>query len=434
MITYPFFLKLFGFWDLVSERNEIKSNQKIEIVIDGENIATKRINSNTSLYHKPKIRGFVNWSYTLLVFSIISWLGAYALIKAVVEQDPKYVTSNLFTYLFVTQYFTGWKYFAKTHFVDIIKDSGKNKNYVMIPFVLSMFISVVLVIVTTIFLVTGTSINIYSDLYDNHDGVWKGLIICLMILEKFYSYNIFFINTVAFTMILVIQSEKIVNFAAKLNTMVDNLEEFLISDVITDFLTIKGEYGKTVTNFNDMFSSLTVLGVLGAYFTSINHHNTEFVGALQYMNSGCFVIIECVYIYAVSKVKRSIGEINGVINSPKFATTYLGRIQMEELGNADITTHRDRNGRTNSMVIMDAIESLNERDSYIEKLTLRTMIKIHETTQMNDWLGLNSKLTQEWETFTLLGFVIDDTTLITRGLTMTAGYFMATNLKTEFGF
>lgn len=255
-----------------------------------------------------------------------------------------------------------------------------------------------------------------------------------MILEKFYSYNIFFINTVAFTMILVIQSEKIVNFAAKLNTMVDNLEEFLISDVITDFLTIKGEYGKTVTNFNDMFSSLTVLGVLGAYFTSINHHNTEFVGALQYMNSGCFVIIECVYIYAVSKVKRSIGEINGVINSPKFATTYLGRIQMEELGNADITTHRDRNGRTNSMVIMDAIESLNERDSYIEKLTLRTMIKIHETTQMNDWLGLNSKLTQEWETFTLLGFVIDDTTLITRGLTMTAGYFMATNLKTEFGF
>ena len=72
-----------------------------------------------------------------------------------------------------------------------------------------------------------------------------------------------------------------------------------------DYSELKSHHTKSVIKLNNIFSSLTLLGLINAYFLTINF-DTKFVGIFDYIEIGAFLIGEFMYIYSISRIKLSV--------------------------------------------------------------------------------------------------------------------------------
>jgi len=276
-------------------------------------------------------------------------------------------------------------------------------------------------------------------------------LVVLLSFNTFYSYSIFFTNLLIFSSIFIIHSINIRHYTEKLTEYVkNNTEELTTESVIKDYSELKAQHTKSVSKLNNMFSSITVIGILSGYFMSINF-GTKFLGIFNYIEIVCFLITEAIYLYSISRVKLSSSGVASIINSPLFVSRFLSRSPLEEFASDIIFNNSDeieeikennnlvrRTSKNNDLMIMEKINNnlsnhgKTKKIDFIKDLSIRSVIKNHENAESLDWIVLNFKLNSPWENFKLFGFEIEDTTLIQKTTAVLTGLLMLLHLNDTF--
>ena len=453
MPFYINFLKIFGFRGLISESTSIHKNgessvqmQEIVINVDDEfNIEKNVVKTNKSFYRRAPFRISFNIIYSLFIIASILWPAVYAIVQSFKKTEARYLTSNVFTVLFVVQYFVGLFYYQSDHFIKTMKRNKSYDWYIKLLLIVGIIVSIILTIVSIILLTTGSNLVVYSELWNSTNTTGKVFIGVVLIIDKFYSYNIFFTNLIIFSAIFIIHSLEIKKYTMRLEDYVNNNADGLTIESITkDYSELKTQHTQSVIELNNLFSSVTLFGIIGSYFITVNYESL-FVGPLHYVDASCFLITECAYIYSISRVKLSVSNIQSIINSPRFVSRYLSRVDLEDftgdLINTDTSDSSPSKRDANRLKItLKRAKSLNPSTSqkkkidFIKDVSMRTMIKGHENAEGIDWVILNNKLGGPWENFKLVGFDIDDATLIKKTSAVLVGLVMLLHLNNTFGF
>ena len=465
MTYYTKFLKVYGLQELISINksydNDDNDDQSVElnsvaIEIDSDqNVVKKVVDENTSFYRSSLLRLPFNILYFLFVTVSKSWPLVYAIIQAVKEKDIRYLTSNVFTALFVIQYFLGMLYYRTSHYKKTMKRNKAYSKYITIGSYILGIISILIAASAVALLLLETNVNTYTELYKDANTVSKVFIGITLFLDQFYNYGIFFTNLIVFASVFIIHSLQVRKYTEKLDKNVENhTEELTIESIIKDYSSLKSQHTKSVLTMNNLFSSITLLGLISAYFMTINF-DTKFVGVLHYVETVCFLITECVYIYAISRVKLSVSTIGAIINSAKFITRFLSRSEMEQFAGEYIddksepsvrlrTGGKKSNKGPSCRSTKDLKQSLlaNNRNvihsrhkiDLIKDLSMRSVIKNHENAESLDWVVLNNKLGDSWENFKLFGFDIDDSTLAKKTVAVVTGLIMLLHLNNSLIF
>ncbi len=420
MSYYIQFLKAFGFRGLISEyhladdEDNIHQHQEVTIEVDRENNVTINTTETAKEWYRYKpFRFTINTLYVIIILLSLTWSFIYAIVLTVRHREWNYVYSNVFTLAIIIQYFAGWKYNQSNHFIRIARQRHEYHKRIYWSFMIGVMASVSLAIVSVALLVSDANIIIYGDIYANADLRQKIFTAIALFIDKFYSYNIFFTNMITFATVFTLHSIDIEKYASTLEGYVDNNEGGLTIDSITkEYAELKSHHAKSVTMMNTVFSSITILGAIALYFLNDNY-GTKFAGPLFIVDFVCFLIIECSYIFVITKVKGAVSSIISIINSPEFTERYLSREELVDFeGDAatSVPCMEDMVRRAS------VVQSSHTIDALIRDIGLRNMIKSHENAEGIDWMILSWKLSGPWENFQIMGFDIEDTTIIQRAV------------------
>ena len=136
-----------------------------------KNVVVKEKN----FYRKKNIRLFINIIYFLFVFSLLTWKAIYSFYKAIDVKDIRYLTSSIFTALFVVQFILGTIYYKDNHFQRVMKRNRHYKKYILNGFKLIICLSLIISIASVVLLITDKDINIFSELYENSGTIEKNI-------------------------------------------------------------------------------------------------------------------------------------------------------------------------------------------------------------------------------------------------------------------
>lgn len=287
---------------------------KIEIVIGKDGIPTKKVETK----NKPK-KSIVNIHVLniikiTLISVLISWTTCYLIYKTIEKKDSVILLSSSSHVLFVIQYILGSIYYRTKHFKSICNDHLDRLNKYNI---ISFSISIILSLTALLLLVFGHYINVYSDIYEDISIVGKVFICILLIIDKTLSYTIFLTNIMLFVVVFFIHINKVKNFRNILNKKINDSEQVELNIIVNDYSLIKSQYSKSVDNFNSIFSSVAVFGLIQIYY--ITNFKSDLI---EYFNTFVFVLIFIIQLYVISKITQTIDTIKILINSQKFNDLY----------------------------------------------------------------------------------------------------------------
>lgn len=388
-----------------------KQEHEVIIQIDSENNIQTTTNTNQTdkwTKYKPIITNII---HIFAIFCLIGWESFYVFINAIVIKNAKYFLCNIFSLMYLSQYLSVIWYIKKIKFGTIIK----NEHLANIVLLCNIIISNIIPVLTIIFVVCDIHVNVYSDIYKKLNTVSSGFLCLLLYLSKYFSYSIFFVNVTIFTLIFMGHCFDIQNYVTKLNDIIDKKTTDVSSNmIINDFCELKERHSMYVTIMNSLFSFVTFFGIIGSYFVLVNF-GSEYTGALNYIDIGCFVLIESIYLYTITSVKRSVGDIQKIIFSQKYILHSLAKLDLEE------------------MPFIDESEPVDKKINGIKLVSIRNMIKIHEVSESIDWLVLNKKLEEPWDNFHFMGFEIQDVDIVKQLSAIIIGILMLFNVNNMFG-
>lgn len=417
---YNIFLQFFGLKTLLTLKKNTNNNRVILEIDTKFNVDKYQLKHTTKCWKTSIFRNIINIMYIILVGALISWPCIYILIDAFFN-NLSIILINVFTFLPIIQYFVGLKYYNSKRFTKMMGKFDTYDKHTISSLCVATIISILISVLSIYFLVSDINLTIYSHLYNNSDAFIIKLLICiLMFVTKLYSYGIILINAVMFSIIFISHSDQINEYVDKFGEYIVNNEEGMtIESIISEFSEQRTMYSKSVNRMNGIFSSLTVIGLIGGYFLSINF-GTEYVGALHYISLSLFLIIELLYFYIIDRVKNNVSNIISIIDSDKFTIKFLTKTSLSYYNNDDYYNN------------VETLEIMNENESkykknHIKEMALRTMIKSHENAESINWLVLNNKLHMSWQQFNILGFEIDDSQLIQKISALVIGLFIFTN-------
>lgn len=451
IISYMYlnFLKVYGLLEILNKSKDKNIQDTVElkeivINVNPKNEITNNIvNTKKPFYKNSKFITSINYLYMLFIIMVVVWPCLYILLISILRENTIYITTNMFIFIHLVQYIFGLIFYQNDFFTQVIVYIKKYDKKITISYVFTTIISIILSTIFVILLCLNFNLNIYSELYNNMELSGRICFIIAILLNKIYSYNIYFSNIIMFSSNSIIQSIKINNYANKLNKLVsNNIKNINIEYIIKDYITLKEYHTQSINKLNNIFSSITLLGIIGLHFM-ILHFNTIYSNVFTYIDILCFAIIEGLYIYSMNKVKSASSEIKELINSPKFIDFFLskdsfigfdGDTYMNYKEELDIINKKNKKNkkykRTNSDKLKNT-DSLNKKMNFIKDKTLRLVIKAHESSDNIDWIILNSLLSEEWDKYSLLGFEIDDGTLIEKLIAIIIGFFMLSNISSK---
>lgn len=494
MALYEYFLKALGLRGAISQKiidlNSPTQKHNIEINVDKKfNIEKNIVGLNRSFYEKIYFRMPFNLIYFMIVLIILLTPCIYTIARTFYQLEVKYITSNLFTFLFVIQYLIGYYYYQTTHFGKTMRRYEKYNKYILIAFVICTIITILINIGAVLFLIYGINITLFSEVYNYFDIYGKVIIAITMSIIKLYSYGLLLSNLIIFSSVFICCSLEIKKFASKLEQFILNNEEGLTIDSITkEHAEKKTHYSNLVSNLNMMFSTITACGIIGSYFVIVNYE-TNFVGIFHYVDIVLFVIIEIIYLFSINRVKNSISSIQSIVGSENMIDRYLSRTNLEQIAGDNMITDvmdttnivNDNNikqiKKSNKTILIEAIKesknidhddinreindiseshnvidgvnpqqdknyinkymipnNMNKKLNYIRDLGMRTMIRSHENAEGIDWLILNRKLGESWDNFNIFGFDIEDTKIIEKVIVVVLFFIGMTSLDKRLGF
>lgn len=478
MRFYTYFLKIYGLEVLISDHkncnrnisnHDIEQPQEREIILEidpSNNIRKTVIEEKKSLIKNNIIKYPINVSYIILIVCILSWLIIASIVESIIMGDGRYFTSNMFTIMYLFQYIAGLLFYRETFFKDAIKGMSDHHIKLLLLYIGSLVLSLIMSSLGVVILLNNLNVTIYDKFYRESNNVGQVFISILLFINRFYAYNIFFVNVITFSSILINQRSKINNYKSKLNEIItNNNNDITISDMIIEYTELQAYHKRAVESLNKIFSSITVVGLIGCYFTILNY-STPFVGIFSYIDISFYIIIEIVYIYSISGIKRTIDDIKKIIGSPKFVIKFLNKSELNNIngdvyknyidviGNVDnnpdielFDINRNITNRTseykrseivqiiqNDLRSNDSMRDMNKKVDVIKNMLYRNIILSNENSIDLDWIILYDKLLEPWECFNIFGFDIDDNQLVQKFIFVAFGLLGILRLNAKIGF
>ena len=431
MSLFNTILKINGFIPLIVSENANADNEELKTIVvtvdDATNDVDQHIVNKHNVWYKNKyIRNPINMIYMACVLLIISWPSVYQIIKAIVDSDIRFITANIYSYMYLIQFILGMIYFRKKHFRLSLTYMEQYQVYLTVFCVAGIVISLVLSIVSFVLLITGLNINIYSMAYYGSSDTVRSFLAIAIFTNKMYSFSSFFANVVAFSSIFIMHSFRIKKFSDGLEELTNTKFNLTIQSIIKDFTELKEYHTKSVNKLNNLFSAITIFGIISCYFTFL-YQNTSFVGIDTYIDTCCFIVIEAVYIISISRTKASASDISDIINTTTFSDLFLSKYNFEVIIG---DTYDNYKKNLDTMIRDRVLETDNgKKINFIKELSLRSVISLTESNASIDWIILNDKLNADWSSFQIFGFKIDDSNLIKQLLTIIVGFFMLSNIN-----
>lgn len=446
MKHYIHFLKLYGLKNIIANYSTLEDSQfEINLDDDGD-LNTKVISDPIKFIRHWYVRYILNYSYCLLIFCILAWELIYVFYKTI--SDISYLELNIFRILNIVQFILGIYYYQTQHFKNIMIKYKKYDLYIILGFLLGLTISILMIVIYLILIIFGINMNIYSELYDMSNIYGKIVLCILFALDIFYGFNIAFSNLLIISSILIINSIKLKKYSEKLNSYVENItEELTIDSIIREYTVLKNSHSEVIENLNNIFASITVLGIIHSYFVLIKY-DYYLTGINNYIEIAYLVFIELIYVFSIIRVRKSINMILGIINTPQFFSLFLSKVkfkvydEVKDDSNSKKTSMplildiKENDGKTlereSTIIDIEDFETNNDKINRIKDLSLRTMIKGHENGLSLDWIILSTKLSTDWDTFEVLGFPIDDATIIEQLVAIIIGLLMILNINNTY--
>ncbi|ARF09418.1 hypothetical protein Indivirus_1_41 [Indivirus ILV1] len=436
MKFYNFFLKLYGLkfpFDIKDNNDEIEFNEIIiNVGSNGELQQMVDYKKNNCLNNETKHK-IIGIAYFIFISFLLSWQCIYSIIASIIYSDGRYFTSTIYSYMYLGQFISGVIFYNGKYFDDAIKKLKDYHTIMLIMFIISNVISILLGLISIILLIDGYTIINYTNLYNGSNGTGKIFLIITLFVENIYIYNIFFINIIVFAIILHYQRINISLYLDKMDKIIDgNIHDMTITSVIDEFSKMQSYYKKSVDNLNNIFTSVTSIGIIGAYFVIINIGNT-FVSIFSYINLALFLIIEAVYIISINKINDNKKNIRVLIGSATFVSKFLNRKLLSPLY-GDIYNENFQKARNFDSII----NKLNDNDfdkkvDLIKNMTFRSILLSTENGIELDWIILYNKLSENWQQFTLFGYDFDDTQIIQKLFVLVFGFSAILRLNFKFG-
>jgi hypothetical protein len=424
--TIDIILKIFGLRGWING-NYNKSNILKQVIIEvdeEDNVDEKYVYKNDFLYKIRFIEKPANYIYFVMIMFILIADPIFNIVISILYNDIRYVSGNIFSFLYLIQYIFGLSYFSSFHYKRITKRNEKYQKLILAAIVIFLILAFILSSLVFVLLPLNINIVSYYLTYSAITNVYlKVLFLIGIFISKFISYSILFINIVTFASIFILQSHDINKYSNKLEKIIkSNGSKFSIESITREYTEKKEYHSLCIEKLNLQFSSITIAGVLSGYFAAVNAAN-GFTGTYNYINLACFLLSEILYIYAITKVKNNVSKITDIIGSEKFNDKFLKRTYLESIEMANT-------------MISEASEQDNNKDSLkrIKEITLRNLILSVENGRGVDWNILTTKLKYQWSNFTILGFEVDDSKRIQQCIAIIGGFVMVSGLKTRFGF
>ena len=450
MYFYKIYLKSLGVLPFVNKKrnnleNHIDNNNtdEIKIVIDKNRRVQRIITRDDKWYNANTFKNVINIIYIIFIFCIIGSSCVYNIVKAIETKDLRYISSNMFSYMYVFQFILGILYYRRKHFAKVMIYTKQYSKYYKILIIVGILISAIIPIISVILLTQKINVNAYSLIYDQTSDAGKFFLCVMIVVDKFYAYNIFFANIITFSTIFVVHGINIKNYSKKLNELLNkNLNDSTLHSVIKEFSELKGFHTKSVDKLNNIFSYLTILGMLGCYFTYSNF-GTSYVGIITYFDIAWFVIIESIYIYSISCIKDAVSKISDVINTSKSVDVFMSKSKFENIIGDTYESYILSKSNVEELKLIDnkinILDDVNNKDklkaamnkkmNFIKELSLRNVITGNETSSSIDWLILNAKLNADWACFQLFGFEIRDTDILKKLIAVITGFLLLSNIN-----
>ena len=167
--TTDIILKVFGLRGWIN-RNYNRSDILKEVIIevdDDNNVNEKYIYKNDFFYKIRFIERPINYLYFMMIMLILLIEPVFNIVIAFIYNDVKYVSGNIFSFLYIVQYVFGLRYFSSFHYEQITKRNEKYKKVIFLSIILFLIIAFILSALIFIFLPLGINIVSYSHVYNN---------------------------------------------------------------------------------------------------------------------------------------------------------------------------------------------------------------------------------------------------------------------------
>lgn len=487
MILYEYLLKFYGLRKLLikaSNNIDDDGNEMKEIIItiddDGE-IKQNIVKKPKTIYEKKITRFIINYTYRVFVGLLLLFECVHPIVSSGITKDIHYFTTSFFSYMFLFQFIFGICLHDNEFYNAFLQKVNKYNVYIHIMYTIALFVS--LILSTVPLFTTNYTMQLYN--LTNATNGYVPLTVYAVV-NRFYSYNIFFSNIIIFTLLMWIHCEEIKSYKKSLELMIDdNLMDMNISSTIREYTEIKENYSDSVKNSNHIFASIVVFGLIGCYFTLI-FIPTGYNSVYSYIDAGCSIIVLFIYIGTICVITGTVNGIKSLIDSIKFISIFLSRSNFalvhgdiyndyakEELLNIHkpnkeilkgsisprtFTKSNDSsqfknsnaipsvmnlkskstlnlipdlklNGKcVNSKTIIDTVEQMqnsddtNKKIDFIKNISFRTMVTATENGISMDWIILDKKLSDPWERFVVCGFEINDSQLFQQLLAMALSF------------
>ncbi|QKF93979.1 hypothetical protein QKU48_gp0521 [Fadolivirus algeromassiliense] len=398
MKFHNIFLKSYGLKGfigdkLINKQNDIESGS-IEITIQNDRVIKKVSEPHIVWYRNRIVKNIINWIYMVFVLCAVSWPCIFSIGKSIKESDAKYFFSNMFAFMYLSQYIIGIILYRNKFFSDSMKDTDeKNKVLLLLIYIVSCILVIILTVTSIMLLLFSVNINIFSDIYRNANAAEKVFLVIGIAIEKFYSYNIFFVNVIAFSYILIEHSKSIKSYKKKLNQIVkENINDISITDIIKEYTELKEYYSNSVRRLNNLFTSITIFGLFGCYFTIMNYDN-KFIGVFTYIDVVCFIGVEAIYIYSINRIKKAANDIKDIISSTRFVIRFLDRSELSNIYGDIYENYNKNNSKDNEeekIYIKDEID----KDPVLDKNKPKTGKKEKQKLSVTNTDDTDNKLHQ----------------------------------------
>lgn len=379
-----------------------------------------------------RIKFLLGFIYNAIIISILSWSIPYLIINAFQMRTKEELHSGLFQLMFVTQYIIGLWYFNSESYKKSINRTNDIKKNFRIMSGISLIMVVCMTILTFLLnfydvSIHQVSVNITQYTIENNtsligqEGASKiyqrdATTQVFHFINKFYSYASYFANMTLFFVQMHYNKKILTNYTKEIKEYIQSSYSLIdkVTSITVKFQEIKNEYDSTIDDLNLFFSSLSIIGVLGLYFTMISIF-TGNVDSIEIINSILFLLTEIMYINTAQGLRSSIEDItNSIIKNPVLIQRYnqKGR-QYDMLINND-PNYDKREIDTN-------LNSLQE-------ICTVTYMCCKEMEEQMLWTKLDDILKAEWNTFQFFGIKIKDTTLLQKVLGLIIAFIFTANL------
>lgn len=440
---HNFILKLYGLKKLIilptNNNLPIVSSTSINIILDADN-NINQVASQISLpwYYNKIFMEFINFIQFVSVLLIICWPLVFAIVLAGVYQEYRWFSSNIFTLTIILQYIFGYYRYSRDN-VRIL-----NKKIIDVVFFCGLIVSIINAVVAIILVIFTEEMNIYTYIYGNIGLEAKIVFLIVVFFTFLLSYGIMISNFIVFSMTFINHAGRIKIYGKTLREfIIGSRDDILIQTIIREYSELKESYMRSVNKMNNLFSSFIIINSIGCYFMSLNW-SSNYIYIYNYVNAVFFVLVMSVYIYSIQKVKDNVQDIKNLVNGTTFVNKYLDKMDLEtldieedeegvnalHLNTLGVNPLASSSGSgignkpslkglvTRIMNTRSIVKSDTFLKTQLKEICTRILINSHENAASLDWIVLYDILQSDWDYFTVMGFALDDQTLIKQSVSV----------------